>query len=528
MTALAGTPRLLRLGLRRDRAMIPAWVLVLAVFVLSTMSSYQKLYDTQAERDTFTAKINDNAATLALYGRVHDATVGGLTAWRMGTLGAALVGVMTLLLVIRHTRAEEETGRLELVGSGAIGRRAPLTAALLVAALASVLLGALVALGLAGQGGTGALAFGLAWAGGGLLFAAVAAVAAQVTENARTARGIAVAVLALSFLVRAAGDASGAHWLTWLSPIGWLEEVRPFGGDRFWVLLLPLGLTAVLCALAYALVERRDLGAGLLAARLGPASAAPRLRSPLALAWRLQRGSLLGWAAGFLVYGLAIGGIANGVDDLVGDSADTSELITKMGGQSGLADAFLAASFGLMGGMASMYGVQAALRPRSEETSQRAEPLLATATGRLRWAAGHLLIALAGTALMLLIAGAATGITYGAAAGDVGGRLAEALGGVLVQVPAAWVLTGIAIALFGLLPRASQGAWAMVGAFLLLGQLGPVLNLSRPVMDLSPFTHTPKLPGGTMTATPLIVLLAVAAALVAAGLAGLRRRDIAS
>lgn len=44
--------------------------------------------------------------------------------------------------------------------------------------------------------------------------------------------------------------------------------------------------------------------------------------------------------------------------------------------------------------------------------------------------------------------------------------------------------------------------------------------------DLSPFNHVPKLPGGEVTATPLVWLVAGAATLVAVGLAGFRRRDI--
>ncbi|MDL4770638.1 MULTISPECIES: ABC transporter permease [Thermomonosporaceae] len=529
MSSLTGTRSLLRLGLRRDRIMIPVWILALLSSLFSTLGGYRGLYKTAAERQHFADGANGNSSTLAFYGPLHDPSLGGMTAWRMGALGAAFVGVMSVLLVIRHTRAEEEEGRLELVGAGVVGRRAALTAALLVAVLAALALGVLVMLGLASEGVAGAVSTGVGWAAAGILFAAVGAVAAQVTENARAARGIGVGVIAAAYLLRAAGDATeGAGWLTWLSPIGWIEQIRPYGGDRLWAALLPLAAAALLIAAAYALIEHRDLGAGLLAPRPGPAEAAPGLRSPLALAWRLQSGSLYGWACGFLVYGLVVGGIAKGIGDLVGGNSGTNDLITKMGGQSGLVDAFLVTCIGLMSAMASLYGVQAALRLRTEEGLQRVEPLLATAVGRVRWVAGHLLIALAGTVVMLLVSGLSIGLTYGASVGDLGGKVPELLGAVLVQTPAAWVAVGIGIALFGLAPRFSPAAWAVVAGFLLLGQLGPVLDLGQAVMDLSPFTHVPKLPGGTMDATPLIVLTAIVAALIAAGLYGIRRRDIAT
>jgi ABC-2 type transport system permease protein len=44
-------------------------------------------------------------------------------------------------------------------------------------------------------------------------------------------------------------------------------------------------------------------------------------------------------------------------------------------------------------------------------------------------------------------------------------------------------------------------------------------------MDLSPFTHLPQ-PGGAVRIAPLVVLTVVAAALAAAGLVGLERRDL--
>ena len=86
---------------------------------------------------------------------------------KMSGFGGILVAIMAILLVIRHTRVEEEAGRLELVGSAVVGRRAPLTAALLVGGGASVVLGFITALALIGSklpvGGS--FAFGIAWAG---------------------------------------------------------------------------------------------------------------------------------------------------------------------------------------------------------------------------------------------------------------------------------------------------------------------------------------------------------------------------
>jgi hypothetical protein len=46
------------------------------------------------------------------------------------------------------------------------------------------------------------------------------------------------------------------------------------------------------------------------------------------------------------------------------------------------------------------------------------------------------------------------------------------------------------------------------------------------MMDISPFTQTPKLPGGPVPAEPLLWLGGIALTLTVTGLVGLRRRDL--
>jgi ABC-2 type transport system permease protein len=117
------------------------------------------------------------------------------------------------------------------------------------------------------------------------------------------------------------------------------------------------------------------------------------------------------------------------------------------------------------------------------------------------------------------------GFAHGAASGDMS-RFGSVLGAALVQVPAAWVLTGITVLVFGLAPGLVMAGWGALVVFLMLGQLGPIFELPQWAMDISPFTHTPKLPGGDFSALPLVSLTLVAAVLIAGGLAAFRRRDI--
>ncbi|HZM84494.1 MAG TPA: hypothetical protein VFC19_52915 [Candidatus Limnocylindrales bacterium] len=530
MNTLAGTGALVRLALRRDRVLLPAWLAVFVLMAVSAAGATVALYPSSGSWVGPAEVWNHNQSLVALYGHVYDSTsVGSLAVVKpLGTI-AAILAVVAVMLVVRHTRAEEESGRLELLGATVVGRHAPLTAALLVAAGANVILGVLAALGMmsAGLPADGSFAFGLAWTSVGLAFTAIAAIVAQLTRAARTATGLGVTAVGVVYVLRAVGDTietTGPSWLSWLSPIGWAQQFRPYAGNRWWVMLIVIGFAVAATTVAYLLAARRDLGAGLVADRPGPAAGARLLRSPLALAWRLQRGLLFGWVIGFAFLGLLFGNLASNVAEFF-DSPQFRAVLAMLGGEQALVDAYLAAMLGIMGIAASAYGIQAAMRLRTEENALHTEQLLATAVGRIRWAASHITIAVLGTTLLMAALGLGAGLAHAAQVGDAS-QIGRLLAGALVQVPATWVLTGIVVAAFGFLPRLTAAGWVALVGFLLLAEVGPLLELDQWIMNLSPYAHVPKLPGAEFTVTPVVALVAVATLLVAAGLAGFRRRDV--
>jgi ABC-2 type transport system permease protein len=532
MKALAGTGKLARLILRRDRVLLLLWVPWVALVPLTYVASINALFPSAAGRQQYADASAHSAGFVALYGRLFGSSLGELVAWRAGFI-PVVIGLFSILTVIRHTRTEEETGRRELLGATAIGRHAGLAAALAVTFAANLVIGALLALGMISQDlpAAGSWAFGAEFAAAGWVFAAVAAVAAQLTSGAGGARAIAIVTLGAAYVFRIVGDISGLgdgawSWVSWLSPIGWVQRIHPYGGDWWWPVALAAGVTALLALVAVVLSARRDVGEGLLPARLGRASAAPGLRSPLALAWRLHRGLLAGWVAGFAALGVVLGGIAQSVGDLVGDNRDLEDAFARVGGAGGLIDSYLAGMMSLLGLIAAGYAIQTTLRLRAEETGGRAEPVLGTAVGRLRWAGSHLVFSALGPAAALVAAGLAVGLTHGLNTGDVGRQLPRVLAGAVVQLPAVWSLAAITVVLFGLLPRLAPVGWGALAACLLLSLVGTTLQFDQWILDISPFAHLPHLPGGELTATPLVILTLLAAVLAAVGLAGLRRRDI--
>jgi ABC-2 type transport system permease protein len=522
---VTGLGTMLRFTLRRERVRIPLYVMILVALIASTAAQSEQLYPTAASRADYVATVEGNPGLIAMVGPPYAVTnVGGDVAWQWGAFGAIVAGLMSMFFVGRHTRAEEQTGRSELVRAGVVSRAAPLTAAIVVAVGAQLVMGAAVALVMVGFGepAAGSIALGASLAGIGVLFAGVAAVAVQVSQGTAGAYGLVGAVLGASYALRAAGDV-GDGTLSWLSPIGWAQAMRPYADERWWPLALMLVATVALLAGAYVLLERRDDGAGLIVPRPGPPDAAPALARPTGMALRLLRGALIGWAAGLFLGGLSIGLTAQDADSFIGDSKEVNELFVQAAGS--LVDNYLAVSLLSMALIGTGFAIQAILRMRSEETAGRLEPLLATALARPRWAGGYVAVAAGGSVVVLAASGLGAGIADAANTGDLG-RVPTLVGSSIALAPAVWVLIGAAVALFGLLPRAAAAAWGVLAACYLAAFLGPLLGLPDWVMDLSPYTHVPLLPAAAFDAVPLLGLTAVAAALVAVGLVGFRRRNV--
>lgn len=532
MTAsLAGTGTLTRLAVRRDRVLLPIGILGITSFAVSSAKATLALYPTVASMDAGIKTIFASPSAVALYGPISDPTdPDALAVVKTTMFGAVLLAIFGYAVVRRHTRSEEEDGRFELVGAGVVGRRAPLTAAVAVATASVLLTCLLTGLGYAaiGMDVAGSLAAASGWAATGLAFVGLAAVAAQLASTARGCAGLTMGALGVLFLLRAVADAGTGvpGWLGWVSPVGWTSRADAFGSDRSWVVLLGVGLLAGCLVVAFALLQQRDLGAGLLPARRGRAHAGATLTGPVGLAWRLGRSSTIGWTTGMLVGGLVIGSLAKSALDMIADPA-IADLLRKMGGGVGLlSDVYLSTELGFIAIIAAAYGVTTVLRWRSEEIQGHSELVLATATSRTRYAVGHLLVALLGTALLEFALGLGTVLADSSGGGTLGGA-SRVLPAALIRLPAVWVCVGVAVAALGWLPRwTAPIGWGALAFSLIVGEFGGVFGLPGWLLDLAPFTHVPRMPVEAFALTPTLALVAVAAALCTVGVVGFRRRDI--
>ena len=531
MGTLTGTGTLIRFILRRDRIRIPIWIVSILVTVIGTALVLPETFPTQASIDA-RAQLVENPALKFILGPGY-----GLDEYGFGPMIAnELLGIMTIVvalmsifMVVRHTRTEEETGRMELVRSSVVGRYANLTATLAVVMTLNLLIGLLVAFGLTAsldelEFGS-SLVFGMSMAAAGLVFAGVAALSVQINEFSRSAKGLAGAVVAVLYVVRGFGDAL-ENALSWLSPFGWSLHTAPYVHDRWWPLAFSVIATILLVVVAYVLSEHRDVAASLIQPRPGPSRAAPSLTKPYGLLLRLQRGSLVSWTAGLVILGGAIGALAPEIVDVYADNPAIADYFEALGlDEEALMDSVLSLYILFFGLTASVFTVSTITRLRGEETSLRAENILATAVSRMRWAGESLVYAVVASTVILLLTGLGTGIMLAITTGDSGDTLSM-VGAALVYAPALWLAAGIALAVFGLFPRAMVLAWfvPVYGFFVLM--IGPLLGLPDWLFNLSPFEYVPLLPSADFDPVPLLIMTALAVALIAAGLFGIRNRDL--
>lgn len=529
---LAGLGALVRLELRRHRWFYLAWLLALVITVPLTATAYETVIDPEHSAITISA-LQSNPTMRAMLGPPFDLTSPGpFTVWRVGTFVAAMASIMAVLGAIRSTRAPEEDGRTELLRSGVVGRHAPLVAGVLVALLACTALGLLVAGSMIGIGEpvAGSLAFGVGCALVAAVFVGVGAVAAQISSSARGARALGLWTLAGAYVLRAMADGSAGgsalRPLAWASPVQWMALSRPYADERWWVLLLPAALAAVLVLAALALEARRDLGAGLRATRPGRAGATAALSSPLGLTWRLQRGAVVGWSVGLALFAVALGSLSNGFDQMLTDAPQLAEIFRRMGGGAQqLTEAFFVAILGIVAVLMGVLAVLLFHRLGREEDVGHAELVLSTATPRPRLLGSHLLVAAAVPVLLLVLTGALMAVNQ-ALVDDDGGWVARVAGAALALAPGGLVVLGLAVLLHGWAPRLSWLVWVVVAWSLFMVWVGAILGLPEWATHLTPWAVLPQLPVEEMDWPAVLGMTGLALVLMALGAWGYRRRDL--
>jgi ABC-2 type transport system permease protein len=490
--------------------------------------AYRHTYPTTAQRAGFARSFADDKAIRLFYGVPHDLlSVGGYTSWRVGAVLAVIAAVWGILTAVA-LRGEEDAGRAETILALPVSRARLLAASLeaiavQAVALVGLLFGGLVAAGLP----VGSSAF-LAIAVGSVIpvFVGVGAVASQLASTRRRAVELSAGCLTLAFAARVVADTvGGLSWLRWLSPLGWVEQLRAFAHPVPAVLVLPAAAAGLLLAAAVRLARQRDLGTGMLGTS---DSRSPRrwgLRSQVGFAVRSELPALTAWLAGIGSFALIIGIISKSVTAAGISPALRRELARVGSGSITTPAGYLGFVFLIFVLVLSLFACAQIAAIRGEELEGRLETMLSGALSRGRWLTARLTVAAAAAAMLALAAGTLAWV--GARAGGVDVSLAQLLLAATNCFAVSALFIGAGALAYTLTPRGGAAiAYALVTATFLWQLFGSVLGAPAWLIDLSPFAHLGLAPARPFRAGPVAVMLAIGVVTAIGAAVQLTRRDV--
>ncbi len=520
---------------RRAGRSAAVWGVVFGALIANEALAYRSSFPTVESREQFAATFGRNDALAAVIGPArHADTVGGFVAWRVLGLLLLVGSVWGLLTATRLTRGEEDAGRFELLLAGRTTRTRAAGQALGGLAVGYAVLWALTAAGTLAAGTRASVGFSVpdcllyatAATAGAAMFLAIGALCGQLVATRRQANGLAAAVFGVAYLVRMLADSSaGRGWLRWLSPLGWVENVRPLTGAHPAALVPVVLLTAAAAVAAILLAGRRDVAAGMLPERASPGGDAGRLDGAVALTVRLERWVIVSWIAGLALLALLFGVVAHAAAgaDLVGSSLESA--VRQLGGDRGGPAAWIGYELLYVAALVAFAAATQVAAARDEEAAGHLDHLLVRSVGRAGWLGGRVAVAagfVAAAGLAIGIGGW-IGLRPGSGAVGLGAMLAA---GVNVVAPALFVL-GAGTLLFGVVPRlAVPILYAYVLWSFAAELVGSSITGNRWVLDTSVLAHVGPVPAAAVDWPAIGVLLALGALCALAGLAAFRRRDL--
>ena len=525
------TGTMTRFLLRRDRILLPIWIFSIVFVTFLTANAFTGLYGSEQERQAIAETMKNPAMTAMVgpgYG-LENYHEGAMMAHQMLLFTAIVVAIMSILLVNRHTRSDEEEGRIELIRSLPVGQLSNLTATVIVLFSANIVLAlltafSLFALRIESMDLQGSLLYGAALGVTGMLFTGVTALFAQLSENTRGAIGFSFTMLMVAYLIRAVGDVSNEA-LSMVSPLGWILATEVYVNNYWWPIFLTFFVAIILVALALYLNSIRDLESGFLPSRPGKKHASRFLQSPFGLAFRLQRTGIIAWAIGMYVLGSSYGSVLGDLEMFLESSDMMREMLQAVEGFS-LTEQYLSMLMSVISMVSSIPALMFILKLKGEEKNARTEHLLARAVSRQRLMASYLSISvLFGFMIQFL---AIFGLwSAGAAVMDEPIAFGTIFEAGMVYLPAIWILTGLAVFLIGYFPQWTGLTWLYLGYSFFVVYLGGLLQFPEWMEKLSPFGYTPQIPVEEMNVLKMLLLTFIAVALIVSGFICYRKRDIA-
>lgn len=528
------TGKLVCFIMRRERINSSLWIILLSAFSICLAPGLAYMFDASA-RQALMVTI-DNPAMIAMLGPIYGAdnyTAGAMFFNMMVQWVMLAAAIMNILLVVRHTRSDEEYGRTDMLRSLPTGKFSVLTSTMITAFFVNLAAALLTGAGIGlcrveDMGWNGSMLYGAAIGAVGFVFAALTAVFAQLCTTSAGAIGLSVVSLGGLYLMRGAGDI-GSETLSYISPLGLAQRTQAYVKNNWTPILILLAEAFVITVFAAFLNSRRDIRQGLLPQKNGKANAKAYLRSPYGLAFRLLMTPFFGWIIGMFVFGVSYGSILGTIDNFV-QKSEFYSMVIGANPDYPTAQMFVSMVTSLMALFSALPVLTMIMKFRKEEKDGYYLNVLSNAVPRYRYLAGYVLISFV-TSILVQCA-AALGI-YAAAVTvlpDPGmlplGYLLKAN---LVYVPALLVMLGLAVLFIGLLPKATPVVWVYFGFSFFAVFLGRLPGFFPEwAKKLTPFGWIPSLPTDEINWLTLIWLTVIAFALMGIGFAAYRRRDVSS
>lgn len=540
MKAFVGTKRLMRLDLRRDRITIPVTLLLAVAMTAGSAPALASAYPDYAAQLSYVTSSVASAVGRIFQGTIQGVSLGSILMAETFMTTAVILAIMSIFIVSRHTRHNEETGAEELIDSTVVSRSSPLTAALLVAIGANVVAGVLIFAALATVpelDKTGSAFFAASLAMTGIFFAGVSAITVQLSDYRRGANMLAISALALAFIIRGVGDAMGdinpdglgvtASWLTWLSPLGWANQVLPYYENNVMPLLLLVVGFAVTAGVGYFLLTKRDIGSSIFESKPGPARAKVSLLRTDGLTRKLERPGLIAWSTGAVIMGVMMGVMVNDFRSTFEENEQFQEFLAMGNSSNNFGEIMVSAMFPLIGAMIAGYVVSALAKMQDEEGSGRLESLLSTTLSRTRWLFSYVGVITAGILATLGLLGVSGAIGYTAVSENPEVGFGDIVLSGLSSIPATLLFGAIILFVFAAYGRLVKTfAWAYYAYCVLIASFAAIFTWPNWTTNLSPFTHTPAIPSTDVDLMPLFTMTLLAIAVTGFAALAFRRRNL--
>ncbi|MGM0436363.1 MAG: ABC transporter permease [Bacillota bacterium] len=529
-TLFKGTFKLLKLILRRERIKLTAWTVGIIGLTLAVAFAYPELFPS-TEQQAVMAQLMENPAMVAMFGKpfgIDTPSPASLFAIEMNVFMLATMGIMSILMMTRYTRGDEEDGTLELIKSFPVGRIANIVAATLYVILANLLIGSLLGFGLglfahSSFTWAGSFVFGFSLAFSGIVFAGFAALFAQLTENTRTALTFSFSTLGFFYILRAFGDVS-APWLSFFSPLGLLHKTETFVNNYLWPLFLSLLIALLLFAFAYHLNNRRDVGSGLFKAKEGEREASSFLKSPLGLSLRLLRTSIITWIIVIFILGISYGSIFGDLTAFFDSNEQLQDLIPSTLGGS-LEEQFLSTVMSVMVVAATLGALMVMVRLSGEEKKERTLQLYANTLSRARLFLTYVFLGFIASLVFMVFGVLGMYVASASVMNEPFSFYTVFISG-FAFYPAIFAFLGIGALIMGLSPTKTWIVWLYLTFAFILLYFGNMLDFKEWMLNMSPYEYMPRMPieDAKPFTSALIVLLGIIVGFV--GFSVYQKRDL--